>query len=105
MIGILALFGIVVTHAIVVIEKINENRAHGLSLHDAIADAAANRLEPVLLTSLATILGLIPITIADPFWRGLGGAIISGLIFSGALKLFFIPVMYYNFYRSEEKAK
>ncbi|MGB2732031.1 MAG: efflux RND transporter permease subunit [Microgenomates group bacterium] len=105
LIGILALFGIVVTHAIVVIEKINENRAHGLSLHDAIADAAANRLEPVLLTSLATILGLIPITIADPFWRGLGGAIISGLIFSGALKLFFIPVMYYNFYRSEEKAK
>lgn len=101
LIGILALFGIVVTHVIVVIEKINENRAHGLELRDAIADAAANRLEPVLLTSLATILGLVPITIADPFWRGLGGAIISGLLFSGALKLFFIPVLYYTWFSSE----
>ncbi len=102
LIGILALFGIVVTHAIVVIEKINENREHGLPLKDAITDAAANRLEPVLLTSLATIAGLLPITIADPFWRGLGGAIISGLLFSGALKLFFIPVLYFNFFKDSE---
>jgi len=103
LIGILALFGIVVTHAIVVIEKINENREHGLKLKDAITDAAANRLEPVLLTSLATILGLVPITIADPFWRGLGGAIISGLLFSGVLKLYFVPVMYYNWFRGDDK--
>lgn len=103
LIGILALFGIVVTHAIVVIEKINENREHGLGLRDAITDAAANRLEPVLLTSLATILGLVPITIADPFWRGLGGAIISGLLFSGALKLFFIPVLYYNWFKTDDE--
>jgi multidrug efflux pump subunit AcrB len=102
LIGVLALFGIVVTHAIVVIEKINDNRAHGLPLKDAITDAAANRLEPVLLTSLATIAGLLPITIADPFWRGLGGAIIAVLIFSGALKLFFVPVLYYNFFKSDE---
>lgn len=105
LIGVLALFGIVVTHAIVVIEKINDNRAHGLPLKDAISDAAANRLEPVLLTSMATIAGLLPITIADPFWRGLGGAIIAGLIFSGALKLFFIPVLYYNFYKGEEEVR
>ncbi len=103
LIGVLALFGIVVTHAIVVIEKINENRRHGLDLKDAITDAAANRLEPVLLTSLATIVGLLPITIADPFWRGLGGAIISGLLFSGAIKLFFIPVLYYNFFNGSEQ--
>ncbi len=102
LIGILALFGIVVTHAIVVIEKINENRKEGMELGDAISDAAANRLEPVLLTSLATIVGLLPITIADPFWRGLGGAIIAGLLFSGAIKLFFVPVMYYNFYKDSD---
>lgn len=105
LIGILALFGIVVTHAIVVIEKINENRAHGLSLRDAITDAAANRLEPVLLTSFATIVGLLPITIADPFWRGLGGAIIAGLLFSGLIKLFFVPVLYYNFFVEQDKKK
>jgi HAE1 family hydrophobic/amphiphilic exporter-1 len=95
LIGILALFGTVVTHAIVVIEKINDNVAHGMELRHAIVDAAGNRLEPVLLTSAATILGLVPITISDPFWRGLGGAIIAGLLFSGAIKLFFVPVTYY----------
>lgn len=105
LIGVLALFGIVMRHAIVVLEKINENRHLGLSLHDAIADAAASRLEPVLLTSLATIAGLVPITIADPFWRGLGGAIISGLLFTGALKLFLVPVLYFDFYKNESKEK
>lgn len=101
LIGILALFGIVVTHAIVVIEKINENRALGIPLKAAIVDASANRLEPVLLTSLATIVGLIPITLTDPLWRGLGGAIIAGLLFSGAIKLFFVPIMYYLMLRKE----
>lgn len=103
LIGVLALFGIVMRHAIVVMEKINDNRKLGLNLHDSISDAASSRLEPVLLTSLATIVGLLPITIADPFWRGLGGTIIAGLLFTGALKLFFIPVVYYNFFKDEEK--
>jgi len=103
LIGVLALFGIVMRHAIVVLEKINENREQGLNLHDSIADAAASRLEPVLLTSLATIVALIPITVEDPFWRGLGGAIIAGLLFTGVLKLFFVPVLYYDFYKGEEK--
>lgn len=105
LIGILALFGIVVTHAIVVIEKINDNRREGMPIKTAIVDAAGHRLEPVLLTSLATMVGLIPITLADPLWRGLGGAIIAGLIFSGAIKLFFIPVLYYNWFRGEEKPR
>ncbi len=103
LIGLLALFGIVVTHAIVVIEKINENRHLGIPLKAAIVDASANRLEPVLLTSLATIVGLIPITLTDPLWRGLGGAIIAGLIFSGAIKLFFVPIMYYLMLREKEE--
>lgn len=101
LIGILALFGIVVTHAIVVIEKINDNRKEGLTLENAIVDAAGNRLEPVILTSLATIFGLIPITLADPLWQGLGGAIIAGLLFSGIIKLFLVPVLYYIFYKEK----
>jgi multidrug efflux pump subunit AcrB len=89
----------------VVIEKINDNIHHGMELKDAIVDAAGNRLEPVLLTSAATILGLVPITISDPFWRGLGGAIIAGLLFSGAVKLFFVPVTYYLMFKDSPKGK
>lgn len=46
------------------------------------------------MTALSTIVGLIPITLSDPIWQGLGGAIIAGLTFSGVAKLFFIPVIY-----------
>lgn len=102
LIGVLALFGIVVRHAIVVIEKVNDNIREGMNIEEAVIDAAGNRLEPVLLTSLATIFGLIPITLSDPLWRGLGGAIIAGMLFSGAIKLFFVPVMYYLFYGKED---
>ncbi len=102
LIGVLALFGIVVRHAIVVIEKINDNIKEGMSLRESVVDAAGNRLEPVFLTSLAAIVGLIPITISNPLWRGLGGAIIAGLLFSGLIKLFFVPVLYYMFYHTKE---
>ena len=102
LIGVLALFGIVVTNAMFIVDKINRNRREGMDLEHAIADAAESRLEPILLTSLTTILGLIPITISDPLWRGLGGAIIAGLTFSGAIMLFFVPVIYYMWFRKDE---
>lgn len=105
LIGILALFGIVVRHVIIVIEKINDNRREGLSLHDALVDAAGSRLEPVLLTSLATIAGLVPITLSNPLWRGLGGAIIAGLLFSGTIQLFFVPVVYYEWFKERSNLK
>jgi multidrug efflux pump len=105
LIGVLALFGIVVRHAIVVIEKINDDIKEGMTVHEAVVDAAGNRLEPVLLTSLAAIVGLIPITIADPLWRGLGGAIIAGLLFSGIIKLFFVPIVYYMWYGGGQKKR
>jgi HAE1 family hydrophobic/amphiphilic exporter-1 len=105
LIGILALFGIVVRHVIMVIEKINDNRRHGMELKEALVDAAGSRLEPILLTSMAAIVGLMPITLSDPLWRGLGGAIIAGLIFSGAIKLFFVPVVYYEWFKEGEERK
>jgi len=103
LIGVLALFGIVVTNAIVVIDKINSNVNEGMPVREAILDASGSRLEPVLLTSLTTIFGLLPITLSDPLWRGLGGAIIAGLFFSGVIKLFFIPIIYYSWYGAEKE--
>jgi multidrug efflux pump subunit AcrB len=98
LIGILALFGIVVNNSIIMVDKINRNMDQGLPLIDAIAEGASSRMEPILLTALTTIVGLIPITLSDPIWQGLGGAIIAGLLFSGLAKLFMIPVLYWLFY-------
>lgn len=103
LIGVLALFGIVVTHSMVIVDKISKNVKLGVGLKDAVAEGSASRLEPVLLTTLVSIVGLIPITLSDPIWQGLGGAIIAGLTFSGAIMLLFIPVVYYLTYRSEYK--
>jgi multidrug efflux pump subunit AcrB len=86
------------------VDKINLNQKQGMPFKNAIADAGASRLEPIILTKLCTVLGLLPITIADPLWRGLGGAIISGLLISSTIMLLFIPVVYYQMYKSQDKS-
>jgi len=99
LIGVLALFGIVVKNSILVVDKIKQNIDIGMDYINAIADGASSRLEAIALTSITAILGLIPITLSDPLWRGLGGAIIAGLTFSGTIMLFFIPVVYFYWFR------
>ena len=105
LIGVLSLFGIVVTNSMFIVDKINLNRKQGMKFKESIADAGASRLEPIILTKLCTVLGLLPITISDPLWRGLGGAIISGLLVSSTIMLLFIPVLYYTWFHDEEEAK
>lgn len=102
LIGILALFGIVVKNSILIVDKITANEKHNMPFVASIVDATESRLEPIALTTLATIMGLIPITLSDPLWRGLGGAIIAGLVFSGTIMLFFIPVVYYSWFTPKE---
>jgi multidrug efflux pump subunit AcrB len=102
LIGVLALFGIVVNNSIIMVDKINKNLDAGMPVDKAVSDGAASRLEPILLTALTTIVGLIPITLSDPVWQGLGGAIIAGLLLSGFMKLFFIPIIYHAWF-SERK--
>ncbi|TXH07218.1 MAG: efflux RND transporter permease subunit [Candidatus Moraniibacteriota bacterium] len=103
LIGVLALFGIVVNNSIIMVDKINKNLDLGLPVREAVVEGATSRLEPILLTALTTIVGLIPITLSDPIWQGLGGAIIAGLSFSGIAKLFFIPVIYEMWFDKEKK--
>ena len=102
LVGVLALFGIVVKNSILVMDKITANLKTGMAYAESIADAAASRLEPIALTSITAIVGLIPITLSDPLWRGLGGAIIAGLTFSGTIMLFFIPVVYYIVFKPKK---
>ena len=103
LIGLLALFGIVVKNSILLVDKIVQNEKRGMEFVSSITDAAQSRLEPIALTSFCTIVGLIPVTLSDPLWRGLGGAIIAGLTFSGTIMLFFIPVVYYYFFQPRRR--
>lgn len=100
-IGILALFGITVYQSMLIVDKISKNTKAGMRLKHAISDAAGSRVEPILFGTICTVVGLIPITLSDPLWRGLGGAIIAGLLFSGAIMLLFIPVVYYKMFKGE----
>lgn len=102
LIGVLSLFGIVVTNSMFIVDKINLNLHEGMPFIDAVSDAGASRMEPIVLTKLCTIFGLLPITLADPLWRGLGGAVISGLLIASVIMLLFIPVVYYSWFGPKE---
>lgn len=102
LIGVLSLFGIVVTNSMFIVDKINLNLNEGMPFIDAVSDAGASRMEPIILTKLCTIFGLLPITLADPLWRGLGGAVISGLLIASVIMLLFIPVVYYSWFAPKE---
>ncbi len=97
-IGVVALTGIVVNDGIVMVDAINRKRYAGMPLADAIVTAAQGRLRPVILTTVTTIAGLLPLTIGisdgGEFWIPLGVAIISGLLVASALTLFVVPVLY-----------
>jgi multidrug efflux pump len=115
-IGVISLAGIVVNNNIVLIDYTMQLQDRGMMKHDAIIEAGATRLRPVLLTALTTIIGLIPLTFGinidfvglltrlDPnfqfgsentqFWGPMGTAIIAGLSFATFLTLVIVPVMY-----------
>ena len=102
LIGILALFGIVVKNAIILIDKINLNIKSGIPFFDSVVDAGKSRLEAIFITSICTIMGIIPITLSDELWRALGSAIIFGLLFSSFLTLFLVPVLFITFVKDKE---
>lgn len=104
LIGILALFGIVVKNAIILIDKINLNLKSGIEFEAAVIDAGKSRLEAIVITSVCTIAGLIPITLSNATWTALGSAVIFGLMLSSFLTLFIVPVLFITFIGKKEKA-
>ncbi len=93
MIGIVALAGIIVNDAIVLIDRINQNHLKFNDKHKGIVTAGVERLQPILLTSLTTVFGLLPMVWTDPTWGALGLAIVFGMIFSTVLTLILVPCM------------
>jgi multidrug efflux pump subunit AcrB len=97
-IGVVSLTGIVVNDGIVLVDAINRMRRAGMDLEAALLAATSERLRPVLLTTVTTIFGLLPLTLGvasgGEFWVPLGVAIISGLMVASILTLFVVPVFY-----------
>lgn len=103
LIGILALFGIVVKNAIILIDKINLNIKSGIPFEESIIDAGKSRLEAIFITSICTILGIIPITLSSATWKALGSAIIFGLSISSFFTLFIVPILFMTLIKKEER--
>lgn len=104
MIGAIMLIGIVVKNGIVLIDYISLNRERGLSIKRSVIDGGRSRLRPVIMTSLTTILGMVPMACGTgqgaEMWRPMGTAVIGGLTFSTILTLLFVPVLYCIFARN-----
>jgi HAE1 family hydrophobic/amphiphilic exporter-1 len=98
MIGFLMLIGIVVTNAIVLIERVQQQIEHGLTIREALIEAGGTRLRPILMTAIATICALTPLAIGlgggSIISSGLAVVVIGGLASSTLLTLVVVPVMY-----------
>lgn len=108
-IGIIMLVGLVTKNGILIVEFANQQKEKGLRLMEAVQVAAAARFRPILMTSLATMLGALPIALAlgggAKSRVSMGIVVIGGLFFSLILTLFVIPAMYTYFSRKEVRAR
>ncbi|WP_214000886.1 efflux RND transporter permease subunit [Arsukibacterium sp.] len=108
-IGLIMLAGIVVNNAIVLIDRINQLRHSGVELTEAIIEGGASRLRPVLMTTLTTVLGLLPMALGggdgSEIRAPMAVTVIFGLLLSTLLTLVFIPVLYGLFSRQQHAAE
>ena len=97
-IGIIMLIGLVTKNGILIVEFANQRKEEGMDVEEAIFGAAVSRLRPILMTSMSTILGILPIALALGAGAEsrvpMGAAVIGGLAFSTVLTLFVIPGVY-----------
>ncbi|REB07121.1 AcrB/AcrD/AcrF family protein [Sporosarcina sp. BI001-red] len=109
MIGALMLIGIVVTNAIVLIDRVIHQEKEGLSTREALLEAGSTRLRPILMTALATIGALIPLALGVEggggglISKGLGVTVIGGLISSTLLTLVIVPIVYETFMKPRKR--
>jgi len=103
MVGFIALLGIAVLNGVVLVNYFNELVNNGYSSYDAVINGSIKRLRPVLMTALITMLGLIPLLLADgvgsEIQKPLAIVVINGLISSTLLTLLILPILYLKFSR------
>jgi HAE1 family hydrophobic/amphiphilic exporter-1 len=106
-IGVIMLMGIVVKNAIVLVDYTKQLRAGGMTLNEAVVTGGKTRLRPVLMTSLTTIFGMVPLALSrgegSEIWNALGITVIGGLSVSGLVTLILVPLMYSLVHRGKAK--
>jgi multidrug efflux pump subunit AcrB len=98
LLGVIALSGVIINHAIILMDSILR-RLHagaGRAFSDIVVEAAVSRLRPIVLTTLTTVIGMIPLTYASALWGPLAFAILFGLSFAMVLTLILIPLLVYR---------
>ncbi|CUS98607.1 efflux RND transporter permease subunit [Candidatus Chrysopegis kryptomonas] len=107
--GLIMLVGIVVNNAIVLVDYTNLLRARGYEVYEALVTAGRTRLRPVLMTTLTTILGTLPLAIfrgeGSELWRPLGITMLGGLTFSTLITLVLVPTIYSIFEHKKVEVK
>ena len=98
MLGVIALAGVIINHAIILLDSVLHQLRDrkGRSLHEVVVDASAIRLRPIFLTTITTVIGMIPLAGASALWGPLAFTIMFGLAFAMVLTLVFIPVLFYR---------
>jgi multidrug efflux pump len=99
MLGVIALAGMIIRNSVILVVQIDEDVSQGTPLWDAIVESAVRRLRPIVLTALAAILAMVPLT-HSVFWGPMAWAIMGGLAVATLLTLFFLPALYAACYRA-----
>ena len=94
--GLLSLAGIIVNNAVLLLERIDVERQQGVSVREAVVNAAVKRLRPIVMTKLTCIIGLVPLMLfAGPLWEGMAITIMGGLALGTLVTLGLIPTLYW----------
>ena len=108
-IGMILLIGLVTKNSILLVEYANQLQARGLATIDAVREAGRIRLRPILMTSVSTVMGAVPIALGlgagSASRRPLGYAIVGGVLLSTLLTLFLVPVVYLAFDQLRRRAR
>lgn len=98
MLGVIALAGVIINHAIILMDSIARisEEDHAKSLTDVVVEAASTRFRPIILTTVVTVVGMIPLSFASGMWGPLAFSIMFGLSFSLLLTLVFVPILYHR---------
>jgi multidrug efflux pump len=98
LLGVIALMGMIMRNSVILIDQIEQDRAHGVPAWDAIIESVVRRFRPIVLTAAAAVLAMIPLSESE-FWGPMAVAIMGGLVIATALTLLALPAMYAAWFR------